>query len=246
MGLEQNVVLDDDDFMHITCHVERCMAEKIERGEFVDLEKLLVKDKFRRRSEEQRLEFISHDGQTFLAPVSDGEAKITGIRKWEHAFRIYAAIFSKANPHRAAEIWQYVHIINTAASCYIWENVSYYDFTFRQMMSLNPNRSWSKIYNQLWNLSMTTPIQRNNSFGNFNPSGGGGNQNSGARKQGQGKSGFGVPKKHKTCWKFNKNQPCNPSSCDFAHKCSYCGTHGHSMLDCTKLHPEKKGDKGKN
>ena len=102
-------------------------------------------------------------------PVADCDGKINGIHKWEQAFRVYAAIFSRANPHRAAEIWHYVHTINTAASCYIWDNVLYYNFTFRQMMNLNPGRSWAKIFNQLWNLAMTTPIQRNNSYGgNYN------------------------------------------------------------------------------
>ena len=66
----------------------------------------------------------------YLTPVSDREGKISGLRKWEQAFRVYAAIYSKANPCRAAEIWQYLHVINTAAASYTWDNVAYYDYTF--------------------------------------------------------------------------------------------------------------------
>ena len=146
-------ILDDDEFFHITCHVDRNLAVRIERGEYVDLEKLLVKDRYRQRDDE-RLEFVNKEGHTFLAPVSDREPKINGIRRWEQAFRIYAAIYSKANPERSAEIWQYVYTINSAASNYIWENVAYYDFTFRQMMGLHPRRSWAKIFNQLWNMAL--------------------------------------------------------------------------------------------
>ena len=37
--------LSDDDFLHLTCHVEPTLMNKIEKGEFVELEKLLPKDK---------------------------------------------------------------------------------------------------------------------------------------------------------------------------------------------------------
>ena len=39
-----NNLLVDDDFFHITCHVEPGMKEKIEKGEYVDLEKLLPRE----------------------------------------------------------------------------------------------------------------------------------------------------------------------------------------------------------
>ena len=59
------------------------------------------------------------------------------MRQWKQAFRVYAAIYSRANPTRAAEIWQYVEIINQAAGTYVLENVASYDFHFRKMMSKN-------------------------------------------------------------------------------------------------------------
>ena len=245
-----NQILEDDDFFHVTCHVDKQLAEKIERGVFVDLEKLLLKDRFKKKDDD-RLEFVNRDGHTFLAPVQDREVKINGIRKWEQAFRVYAAIFCKANPARAAEIWQYVHTINTAAASYSWDNVAYYDYTFRQMMSQNTKRSWAKIFNQLWNLAMCNPIQRGNnvvsgntysvnSSGTRYKSAAGSNTNVGSKK-GAGKNGNG---NKWPCWKFNKNQACNQATCDFEHKCSYCGSHGHSVLDCTKLHGKnEKGNK---
>ena len=122
--------LDDDDFFHITCHVDPTVKSKIERGEYVDFEKLLMRDRFWCRGDDTKLEFYHHDGHTYLAPP-EREFKINNVRKWEQAFRVYVTIYSKANPHRAAEIWQYVYVINTAASSYVWENVAFYDFTFR-------------------------------------------------------------------------------------------------------------------
>ena len=78
---------------------------------------------------------------------------------WEQAFHVYAAIYSQANPSHATEIWQYMHVINIAAGSYSWENVSFYDYTFRQLMSQKPKHSWAKTYTQGWNLAMTIPCQ---------------------------------------------------------------------------------------
>ena len=228
-------VIDDDQFFHITCHIDNVMVQKIERGEFVDLEKLLVKVRPKRK-EFDSLEFVTREGQAFLSPVSDHEPKINGVRRWEQAFRTYAAIYSKAQPHRAPEIWQYVHVINSAPSNYIWENVVYYDYTFRQMMSKNPKRSWAKIFNQLWNLAMVNPIQRtvNSQYNSSN------NVTSGKiahNSQNQVRNGKG----RRPCWQFNKNVPCNHATCGFEHRCSYCGSHTHSVLDCYKTSWKKEG-----
>ena len=51
------------------------------------------------------------------------------------------------------EIWQYITVINTAASSYIWDNVYNYDITFQHLWLFNPSRSWAVTYNQMWNLS---------------------------------------------------------------------------------------------
>ena len=111
-----NGLLEDDEFFHITCHVDPTLRGKIEKREFVDLERLLAKERFRGRGDEPgHLEFYSKDGYTYLAPANR-DYKITNVHRWEQAFRVYAAIYSNANPSRAAEIWQYVYVINSAAS----------------------------------------------------------------------------------------------------------------------------------
>ena len=226
-GIRQNEndeLLEDDEFFYITCHVDPNLKFKIQRGEFVELEKLLTRDRMKRRNED-KLEFFHRDGHTYLAPA-DNSFKISNVRRWEQTFRVYAAIYSQANPNRAAEIWQYVYVINHAAANFIWENVSFYDVTFRQMMSLNPRRSWAKTYVQIWNIAMTDPIQRNQPQNNFG--------NSTSKYHGNDKKS---KKRQKTsaCWKFNHNAACNESLCDFEHKCSYCNGRSHSVLDCNKL-----------
>ena len=69
-------------------------------------------------NQDKPLQLFLRDGATFVAPQK--ESKIGNVRRWEQAFRVYAAIYSAANPSRAAEIWQYVYIINTAAALFVW------------------------------------------------------------------------------------------------------------------------------
>ena len=120
--------LDDDNYFHLACHVDENLKEKIEHGEFVDLEKLLPKQR-PHKSGGERLEWVSKDGMTYLAPAQDRENHISNIWKWDQAFRVYAAIYCNVNPGRAGEIWQYIYVIHSAASTFQWDNVAYYDFT---------------------------------------------------------------------------------------------------------------------
>ena len=49
--------VSDDDFFHLTCHIDPNLIHKIEKGEFIELEKLLPKDKLgQSNNEESRLE----------------------------------------------------------------------------------------------------------------------------------------------------------------------------------------------
>ena len=58
--------LSDDDFFHLTCFIEPSLIHKIEKGEFVELEKLLPKDRSsftRGGGSENRLEWVQRDGK---------------------------------------------------------------------------------------------------------------------------------------------------------------------------------------
>ena len=143
-------------FFHLTCFIDPSLIQKIERGEFIELEKLIPKDKMS-RSDESRLEWVQREGGMFLVPAQK-ENKINSFRKWEQVFRAYATIYCRANPHRSKEIWQYIMVINTAALSYQWDNVYNYDITFRHLMAFNPNRSWAVMYNQMWKPVHEGPI----------------------------------------------------------------------------------------
>ena len=112
----QSLTNEDDEFFHLTCHVDPGLRAKIEKGDYVELEKLLPKGKnfSQRYTEDNKMQLVNRDGASYWIPVE--REKINSLKRWDQSFRIYAAIYSKANPLRAHEIWQYVHCINTAAS----------------------------------------------------------------------------------------------------------------------------------
>ena len=231
--------VSDDNFFHLTCHIDPLLIHKIERGEFVELEKLLPKDKLGGKQEENRLEWVQRDGGTFLVPAQK-DSKISSFRHWEQVFRAYATIYCGANPHRSKEIWRYITVINTAAGSYLWDNMYNYDITFRHLMAFNPNRSWAVTYNQMWNLSMRDPIPRNGNqkFNNTgvhyaNQSFNTNNDRGASHAATHFSSG---KKKSDYCWNFNKGVPCKFwNKCKFIERCKYCGSPLHGVNSCQRL-----------
>ena len=247
-GIEANEfyehLKDDDDFFHITAHVDPATVLKIQKGEFIDLEKLLPRPKgiF---NEQPKTRFFFQDGHPYFAPQVDRSRMITSFRKWENAFRVYAAIYSQANPDRAGEIWQYVFVINTAANAYVWPNVAEYDYAFRQMMGENPRRSWAKTYTQMWNVCLTEHLQSRPGYNTFG--GGktwGNNPSSASHGPHQNNSGQNGPNKSPAangggksthCWRFNRTGKCKfGKDCKYINRCSYCDGVSHGLYNCPK------------
>ena len=109
-GNDQQFTQDDDEFFHLSCHIDANLKKRIENGEFVELDRLLPKNRTQLMKEEQPLQqFVNKDGSTYWAPP-DRDSKITNVRRWEQAFRVYAAVYTTANPSRTAEIWQYIYV----------------------------------------------------------------------------------------------------------------------------------------
>ena len=233
-GGSLNMDGNDDDFFHVTCHVDPAMKDKFAKGEFVDLERLLPKTRYQVMTGgvDNDIEVIRKNGSTYILPEGgQRDNKITNVRRWEQAFRVYSAIYSQANPDRAAEIWQYVHVINTAALSYAWENVAFYDVTFRQLMEKKPQRSWAKIYTQMWNLALTDKIKSN-----YSGAGSSTGQGPPAAKR------YG-DWRDRCCWRYNKGK-CKNWKCRYEHRCSVkdCGSYSHPNFQC----PKKKQQGGGN
>ena len=242
--------VSDDDFFHLICYIDPALIHKIEKGEFVELDKSLPRNRNSNgnfRNDEDRFEWVQRDGGTFLVPAAR-DNRITGIRKWEQAIRVYATIYCGANPHRLKEIWQYISVINTAAASYAWDNVYNYDITFRHLMAFNPNRSWAVCYNQMWNLSMRDPLPKNKTGSNSNgtqwPSHARQNRNGNGNGQPQpSTSGTSNGKKRPDyCWNFNKGVKFG-ARCRFIERCSYCDSPNHGVNACPKAKDKEESKK---
>ena len=184
------------------------------------------------------MQWIQNEYGTYLVPAKKSN-RINSFRRWEQAFRIYATIYCGENPNRSREIWQYISVINTAASTYIWDNVYNYDIIFRQLMEFNPARSWAVTYTQMWNLSMKQTLS--NTAPNYGKSV---NTGSGMLIQnGNGKSGRRI--KNDYCWSFNRGERCKfGKNCRYKERCSYCDSPTHGINSCYKL--EKRDTYGQN
>ena len=231
----------DDEFFHVTSQIDSNLKAKIERGEFVDLERLLPKDKLssvRAGSDDlnkQLFQLISQGTNTYLNPSDTRSGnRINNLKKWDQAFRVYAAIYTQANPGRSSEIWQYVYIIHTAATGNLWDNVSYYDIIFRELMASKPWRSWGKTYTQGWNMAF-------NNGGSFGHSHTGGH--TGTYTNQEGSSSQGKSWKDDCCWRFNKNK-CKRTAneCRYDHRCTHCAGWYHSYNNCRKRNNRGNGN----
>ena len=208
----------DDEFLHVTCHLEDSITIKIKRGEFIELEKLLNKAMNPLRQDcEGKMDLVNKDGHSYFVPSSDKEYKINNVKMWEKAFRIYVMIYTEENPARAPELLQYIDVIQEAAQTFTWANVAQYDYSFRKLMHKYPQRSWGRIHTQLWSTTLKNHLQP------------------GRSAQGAGSSSGKQNWREISCWRYNKGK-CNKSAaqCRFEHRCSFCGAFSHVYHNCPK------------
>ena len=218
-------VLIDEEYLAIGSHLDASIKLQIEAGGYVDLSRLLPKDKVN-TEEDHRLEMINKGGLTYWVPLSEKElSPINSYIKWEQAFRVYTNIFAKANPDRVTELLQYNHVIEMASASYPWENVYKYDREFRIHMGEHPERNWSVILQQAWALYIKS------GHGNNNVTGGG--QTSGNNVN-YSPSGY-----RKVCIPYNAGRCTYGLRCKFDHRCGVCGKRGHGAFNCIRISSER-------
>ena len=100
----------DEGYVVVGAHLEEQMINKIKNGDYVDFGKLIPRDKV--VEEDGKMEMYVRNGKTFWMPASNS-VNINGFSRWEQAFRVFSNIYCKANPHRAAELIEYNHVIHT-------------------------------------------------------------------------------------------------------------------------------------
>lgn len=211
----------DDKLYGLSIHLDEATLLLIESGQFIDLSKLLPNDKVVPDDEPECLQLVHQDGKLGIAPQVDKDAVIiNSFKRWELAFDVYTGVFARAHPQRGPELFEYKHIIRRASETYIWQNVYSYDKVHRTHMQRNPGRTWSKKHKDAW--SDHVKIYRKAALNTTT-------------------EGSASNKKRKPCRYFNKNGKCiKGSSCEFDHKCAFCGLFGHGKHNCRKFLASKK------
>ena len=87
----------DDEFFHATSQIDPGLRIKIERGEFIELERLLPRERVQNRGNDdlikQLYQLITQGTSNYLEQPVPKSGKINNIRKWDQAFRVFGAIY---------------------------------------------------------------------------------------------------------------------------------------------------------
>ena len=91
-------------FFHHSSHLDNAIILKIEKGKYIELEKLLPKDKI--IHSDGRLQMILNEGSGYmqLKPITERDPPaINSLHRWEQAFEIYATICTAVHPNRSSD-----------------------------------------------------------------------------------------------------------------------------------------------
>ena len=154
-------IMVDEKYKMVASHVDPATRRKIENFKYVDLAKLLPRDKVLQQ-EDQRLTFVNKGGQPWIVPVAESQTSegITSYMKWHLAFRVFLDILTAKYPEKAQELFQYEHVIYSASQTFIWDNVYSYDKAFRVHISEFPNRTWSIILQQAYSNKLKEKVMQ--------------------------------------------------------------------------------------
>ena len=220
-GKAISVAKMDEDYQMIDAHKEPSLKAKIQNFEYIDLSKLITRNRSGGvREEESHFEFIHKNGQTFLSLLSERDyTQISSYPKWEQAFRIYSNILTSKYPSKATELLQYNHTIHSASQSYHWDNVYAYDKEFRYHIARHPVRSWAIILQQAWTMLLKDRLKNDNSLFQRGTFTGNGKQNK---------------RDKEPCRQFNRGKCTFSLSCKFDHHCSVpkCGKFCHGAHIC--------------
>ncbi|XP_054843457.1 uncharacterized protein LOC129335043 [Eublepharis macularius] len=122
-------------------HLTQATREKILRGEYVDIFTLL----FRELEKKDKEDLDERDKEKLKRRKVD-----RNWHNWLPGMFIYAGVIARAQPWRAAPLFQYMDIIYKGYTEFSGTAWMQYDEEFRMRAALNPAMQWDRIHQQLW------------------------------------------------------------------------------------------------
>ena len=225
------------------------VIDKIKNGEFVNFD-LLLPNRSPVQSDEYTFKVIGGSTPSVaLVPNNQKKPKVTDFNSWMVAWNNFIRSYGIFHPNRLHELIRYQAIICDLASQYTFSAWSQYDQMFRYQLAYNPELSWHRIDDDLYNryvrgATLLSLCYLCKGFGHFASSCPNRPASSSAslqpfRAPQQQRSGHlargSEPINTQTCHFYNDNGQCTHSRCRFAHQCRVCFG-AHPNCQCPKRH----------
>ena len=202
-------------------HLTSGMKERIWRGEYVEMFKLLHREiRAKEGSKEEEYELAKRP----KVPVT--------IENWTAAFLTYASVYCEKFPERSVALLKYMDVIRKAQITYGGYAWVHYDEEFRARLSEDADGQWGQLDQDLYMHTMNAEKFSKTTFTAsglpiiYRPFRGFPTQSG----VGAGGRGRGATDGSGSCWSFNKGA-CTREFCKFRHDCSKCGGR-HPVVQC--------------
>ncbi len=200
--------------------------EKIWASKYVDFYHLLREHEGKPKTGKYKT--VMDDDLGLVFQENDTRYEIRSPVTWSTAFLIFMSIFLEKHLTRAQQLLKYMHVVRQAAKDFPGFGWREYDRQFRLRQEKDPLRDWAELDGELWMLLLMKPEQqsaqaRSAGLQNQQPNKASGSQvNSTPSERGQ------ITPATNYCRFFNHaNKSCRRSNCQYAHKCSNCGSPAH-------------------
>ncbi|XP_054852798.1 uncharacterized protein LOC129341561 isoform X2 [Eublepharis macularius] len=207
-------------------HLTPATRDKILRGEFVDVFTLL----FRELEKKDKEDMDERDKERMKRRKVD-----RSWSNWLPGMLIYAGVLARAQPHRAAPLFQYIDIIYRGYTDFVGAAWMQYDEEFRMRAASDPTLPWDRIHQQLW-LQLMAPAKPN--LGDRADSGH--LLHRPASTSGTRASAGQPVQPRLLCWDFAYQGVCSRKGCGFKHECPRCKG-PHSFPACPRPKPRGGG-----
>ncbi|XP_054845591.1 uncharacterized protein LOC129336489 [Eublepharis macularius] len=209
-------------------HLTPATRDKILRGEFVDVFTLL----FRELEKKDKEDMDDRDKERLKRRKIDRT-----WANWLPGMLIYAGVIARAQPQRAAPLFQYIDIVYRAHTEFVGAAWMQYDEEFRMRAAVDPTLPWDRIHQQLW-LQLMAPAKPN--LGDRSDSG---HLVQRLSSPPGSRTSAGQPVQPRLlCWDFAYQGVCARRGCGFRHECPRCkGPHAFSA--CPRPRPRGGGSR---